>query len=344
MQTDKEYTYVLYDLDTPIFHHENFNYVLYNMLSMLSKYLSFLNTNNVRNVPLFKSNLTMKIFLKNNSYYPLVNNDVNYDFSTKDIFVGCKNLPKSSNLRNSKFYNIPVVEQYNEQLLEKLKEQIALINGTQENYSPCDLTTKDNSPQPSYNGEFQNYPTTKKIKQSSTFRSISKKDLENKVLNIPQIKNALTEEEICSQIEILERKQSDAEDQLEQSKIKTDELVQTQSCIDEIKMLERMIKEDEEQKKRLFNSNIQSYMQMKLVPNLVVSELFKDKYDIFELIEENGDFELNGDNDDNIYKIFRYVFDSIYGEGEVDDEYIEYFEKYVRNKENYINYVNTKHK
>lgn len=346
--------YVLYDRNIPVFHHDNFNFVLYNMLSTISKYLSFLTMNNIHGVTISKTDMVIKMFLKDNPYYPLVNGDVFYDCQKRCVSAGDKKM-------------VPVVEEYNDKLLENIKEQVELIENSH-------LPFKQESP----SGTKCIDPLLKKTRVPPVFRSISKKDQETGTKHISSdlLTENISDEEICNMIKILEKKHSECVDEINKFKNETNQLVEYQSCINEIKMLENIFKDREEQRKREFDSSFKIYKNMKKVENMNVSELFKNKYEVFRIMDVLGDLEEDNDSYDGIgyeddsndsdnssytddsdngghnnyldkdekhvYNIYRYVYDSLYSEDEVDDEYAEYFEKFVENKEKYMAFINEK--
>lgn len=354
----EEYIYVLYDSHINISQSDNYNHIIYDMISMLLKHLIFLELNGIYGVTINKSNFVIKTYLKHNIHHPLDNHNIYYDFQNHTLVFENKMLK-------------PNLESYNEHLINKIKLYLSKINSTTKNHH---YTSSDtiNVSIGNYNDDYvkrqdcchisehfneysdghTNANTICKKSSTRKLKSIVDKS-ELDVDNIDQnnVYANLTDEKVKELIDELEKKrdakQVELETQLEADKEKVELLTQMESTINEIKMLERIAKDEEEQNKKIFNSDIRSYFLMREhIPESEISELFINKFKIFKLLEANSDlsisiydtYDLTADNMVNTYKLYRYIYDSIYSEHDVDDEYVKYIEN-AEHKDTYIQYI-----
>lgn len=368
--------FVLFENDTKIYSSYNFNYVVHEMLSILLNYLSFQKVNGFDNIPL-KTNLYINVSMTESSKrYPI--NVSSVYFSLNDF----------SFEESSGEYEVKL-EKYNLSLVEKIKSLIkkpnikinklrSLDNNEKDQYYDQDKNitnfTLDNLDNTN-NAQISNFiENTKKLlvnnlKMEDSMLIIPKKmnsdkndndSKENDLCENDPSENELElneelEKKIREEIENIENIKKMEEDKIIEIKKKHDEekenLVDYECEIKEKKMMERIKKDLDNQKKRIFESDKNSYFLMKKDINEGklkednISVLFKQKYPIFKFMDENGDLNL-----DNEFEIYSELFNGLYEDQlETDDNescYIPHNYHYLSEEEKlkYKNFVESNKK
>lgn len=306
------YTYDLYENESKIYSSNDINFVIHELLSILFNYLSFQNINNLQHKNIFNNLYINVILTEIGKRYPINITNIIFNMETFSLSA-----------TNSLFTFI--LEDYNFILIDKIKSfkknniKVNKLKSLDEQELECQKAKR----------EIINEPVS-----INTFIENTKNILKNEIklddtsyCAIPKEVNIETEydeNKIMEQINIIENMKKQEEDKILEIKNKynqnKDDLLNYESEIKGEKMKERLKKDNEQQQKRIFESDKNSYNLMKKdieqgkLNEDKISVFFKQKYPIFKFMEENND--LDSEND---FEIYNELFNDLYGSDTDDD-------------------------
>ena len=358
---NRNHSFVLLENGLNIFYSTDLNIVIHEMLSIIMNHLMFLKLNNINTI-IHNIDLYIQVQLKTKGKrYPIKYCNINFSFDKYDFIV------------SNQYINI-TLDEPNIDLIKQIRNlsppnnknilAVKKLRSFDETNIESNLLDTKNKYNEHNNANSLLHDSLKLININTNHlnNDITKQNDKSKELpeelseELPEeISEEISEEILKEQIEKLEAVKNQQEETLitllDKNNDEKENIVEIECKINEQKMIERIQKDMEQQKKNIYYSDKDTYFKMKndislgkLNENLI-SPLFKQKYPIFKFMDSNSD--INSDNSSATeYELYCHLFNELYPAKFSDEEQVNYIphnyhylEESEKNK--YKNFVST---